>query len=99
MRRWLWLFVLVWYLILVAAACSSAASTPTPTPAASATTGEGALLVEERCTVCHSLARIQSAHKTEAEWKATVDQMIRHGAQLTPEEETIVVQYLAATYK
>ena len=44
------------------------------------------------------MSRIESAHHSAAEWQTIVDSMIRRGARLTPEEETVVVNYLAATY-
>jgi len=67
-------------------------------PATSPGAPDGATLVQQRCTVCHTMARIQSAHHSAADWQTIVDSMIRRGAQLTAEEETIVVDYLAATY-
>ncbi len=62
-------------------------------------TADGQTLMEERCSVCHPLDRITSAHKTADQWKATVDRMIEHGANLTPAEEQTLVDYLAANYK
>jgi hypothetical protein len=59
----------------------------------------GQTLMQERCSVCHSTGRITSAHKTADQWKATVDRMISHGANLTAAEETTLVDYLAANYK
>ena len=55
-------------------------------------------MVQQRCTVCHSITRVESAHHSASQWQSIVDSMIRRGAQLTPEEETVVVNYLAATY-
>lgn len=56
---------------------------------------DGAQLVETRCTVCHTRDRIDAANKTPAEWEATVQRMIGNGAQLTPEEQQAVVEYLS----
>ncbi len=60
---------------------------------------EGVALLEERCTVCHTLGRVQNAQKTAEEWQATVDRMKGMGAQLNDQETTALVEYLAATYK
>jgi len=60
---------------------------------------DGLSLMQSRCSVCHSTDRITTAHMTADQWKATVDRMISHGAQLTPAEEQTLVAYLAATYK
>jgi mono/diheme cytochrome c family protein len=78
---------------------SAAAPTPeaaTATPAAPQL--DGATLVQQRCTVCHSINRIESAHKDEAGWTATVDRMIGYGAQLNDQEKAAVIAYLVATY-
>jgi cytochrome c5 len=60
---------------------------------------DGKTIMENACSVCHSLDRVTSKHGTLADWQATVSRMINHGAVLTSEEETVLLQYLAATYK
>ena len=90
-------FILLAVMILVTA-CSSGASTSTTAPSNSSAILDGATLFQERCNVCHNLSRAESAKHTSAEWKTIVDKMIGKGAQLTPDEETLVVDYLAATY-
>jgi cytochrome c5 len=60
---------------------------------------DGAALVQERCTVCHSTERIQAATKTKDEWTSTVNRMIGKGANLNADEKTAVINYLAETYK
>jgi hypothetical protein len=99
--RWISIFLI----ILIISACSSAnvsqATEPlssSTSPPASTSTIDGATLVSQRCTACHPITRIESAHHSAAQWQTIVDSMIRRGAQLTPEEETVVVNYLAATY-
>lgn len=99
--RWISIFLI----ILVISACSSANVSQATEPPSSSTSSpastntiDGATLVNQRCTVCHSISRIDSAHHSAAEWQTIVGSMIRRGAQLTPEEETVVVNYLAATY-
>lgn len=83
-------------LFIFATACASGA--PSITTPVVTTALDGATLMQERCSVCHPLDRIMGAHYTAAEWKTVVDAMIAHGAQLTPEQETVVVNYLSATY-
>ncbi|MGB8214901.1 MAG: hypothetical protein WCE68_15205 [Anaerolineales bacterium] len=84
------------------AACAS--SSPAPTKSTSTLssgggTADGQTLMNTRCTVCHSTARILSAHQTAAQWKATVDKMISNGAKLNPQEEQTLVTYLSQNYK
>jgi hypothetical protein len=84
-------------LTIFAAACSSGSSNPTTAPASSGTL-DGATLLQERCTGCHSLGRVESSKHTATEWKTIVGTMISRGAQLNAAEETAVVDYLAANY-
>ncbi len=59
---------------------------------------DGKTLLEERCTQCHDLGRVERAKKTEEEWKATVERMVGKGAQLNEAEQELVIQYLAEAY-
>jgi len=91
--------IVVVFLIAVAAAlagCKSNAASPAATSAPTA--ADGATLLQERCSVCHTTDRITQARKTSAEWDTTVTRMIGKGAQLSSEEKTVLVDYLAATY-
>lgn len=78
--------------------------TQAPTPTEGPATEEllpapdGQALVQERCTDCHSLERVERARKAKAEWQATVERMVKKGAQLSQKEQTAVIQYLAETY-
>jgi cytochrome c-type biogenesis protein CcmH/NrfF len=89
--------LLAMIMMVIITACSSAASSTTAAPAAT-TSQDGATLVQERCTRCHPLDRVESSKHTASEWKAIVDMMISRGAQLTSGEETAVVDYLAANF-
>jgi len=60
---------------------------------------DGAALVQERCTKCHNLARVEAAKKSAEEWKATVERMVSKGAQLDAAEQEAVIKFLAETYK
>ncbi len=57
---------------------------------------DGAALVAERCTVCHSAERIDRASNDETGWAATVDRMIGYGAQLNSAEREAVIAYLSS---
>ena len=81
------------------AACGAsqppAASTGSQPPV---TTLDGQALLQERCTVCHNLDRVTSAHKTADQWKTTVERMVGKGAQLDAQEQQTLIDYLAQTY-
>ncbi|NJD59761.1 MAG: hypothetical protein C3F13_01050 [Anaerolineales bacterium] len=84
-------------IMVIVSACSSSTINSTSAPA-STSSQEGATLVQERCSVCHPLSRVESMRLTATEWSALVDQMVARGANLTSEEKTTVVNYLAANY-
>jgi len=67
---------------------------PTEEPA----TLDGQSLLQERCTVCHDLGRVERSEKTEEEWRATVERMVGKGAQVNQAEQELVIKYLAETY-
>jgi cytochrome c5 len=67
---------------------------PTEPPPA----GDGAALLEERCTVCHGLDRVTSAQKTREQWEQTVVRMVGKGAELNEKEQEILIAYLTETY-
>ena len=83
------------------AACGGyqeATSVPAQVEDPAPSTLDGEALVQERCTECHDLGRVERAKKTEEEWKATVERMVTLGAQLSQAEQELVIQYLAETY-
>lgn len=64
----------------------------------SGTALDGQSLMQERCSVCHSLDRVTTAHKTADQWTITIERMISHGAQLNVQEEQTLITYLTANY-
>lgn len=89
------IFLAFLVLIILTAACSSGTSRSTP---ASTTAQSGAALLQERCASCHPLTFVEKSRHTVADWKLIVDVMISRGAQLTPEEETLVVNFLSTNF-
>jgi hypothetical protein len=93
------LLILVFAGTLLASCGSGSTSPTTAATSSSGSASDGQTLMQARCSVCHSVSRIKSAHKTAEEWKTTVDRMINNGAQLTTQEEQTLVDYLAQHYK
>ncbi len=58
--------------------------------------GPGLDLIKGRCGFCHSTAQVTGVRKTPAAWAATVQSMIDRGAELEPEEQKVLTDYLAA---
>jgi hypothetical protein len=100
---WTVLLVIAVCLVIIAmlTGCKSDSAQPTQAPPvapAEPSTIDAANLLETRCSVCHSPDRAKQATKTHDEWDQTVTRMIGKGAQLTEEENTVLVDYLTKTY-
>jgi len=65
---------------------------------AKATALNGKVLLEERCTACHALDRIESASKSTAGWGMNVREMVGKGAELNASEQEVLIEYLSITY-
>lgn len=83
---------------LLLASCGTSAAIPASIQNSSAIS-DGQSLLEERCTSCHSTRRITSSHFNDAQWTMVVDTMINKGAQLSHQEQQILINYLAQTYQ
>ncbi|TCP34597.1 hypothetical protein [Sphingomonas sp. BK235] len=75
---------------LLGAAALAAQQPATPAP------GPGLDLINERCGFCHTTNQVFAAHKSAAEWPALVQSMIDRGAELSPEEQKVMSDYLVA---
>lgn len=63
--------------------------------------GPGLETVQSNCSICHSLDYIQmnSPIFDEAGWRGSVTKMVNaFGAPITPEDQAVIVTYLAAHY-
>jgi len=89
-------FIIIFLVILIVGMLLESCGSNTPT---SSSSGDGQTLMQGRCSVCHSLDRVLSAHKTTDQWTVTVQRMVSHGAQLTAQEQQTLIEYLAANYK
>ena len=47
------------------------------------------------CSACHSLELPLNMRQSEAEWNVTINTMVAYGAQITPQEQEILVKYAA----
>lgn len=57
--------------------------------------GPGEDLVNEKCTMCHTLDRVNAANFDEQGWTSTVTRMQQNGLVVTEEEKTSIIEYLA----
>ena len=75
----------------VAMMLASAACTPT----GNGTSGQGLELVKNKCTLCHSIDRINQANKDRPSWEQTIARMRTKGAVLTDAEAAQIADYLS----
>lgn len=61
-------------------------------------TEAGAILLDARCSVCHSADRAKRERKSRNQWEETVTRMMANGALLSGEEKVVLIDYLAKTY-
>jgi NADH dehydrogenase FAD-containing subunit len=103
-KRFFGLIAIALVAIFVLGACSSGSKTPVaPTqpaavvqtePAAAMTDAEMEALITEKVHDKHTLEFILSQDKTAAEWSETLDRMIGYGAKISPEEKTLIIDWL-----
>jgi hypothetical protein len=52
-------------------------------------------ITRQRCSTCHPYTRVEQQSQDRAGWEQTVDRMIQqNGAQISPEEREIIIDYL-----
>ena len=51
-------------------------------------------LFEEKCTSCHEMQKVLSAHKKDALNKETLERMKMKGAEISEEEESKILDFL-----
>jgi hypothetical protein len=70
------------------------AAAPTPVQVKA----DGKQILENACTTCHTLARVQNLKLTKPEWQGMVDRMKGRGAEVSDGDTAILVDYLTKTY-
>jgi cytochrome c5 len=75
-------------LVLAAVGC-------TPTGSFGQSSG-GAELVASKCTMCHTIDRVNQASKDKASWDQTIARMRTKGAQMTDAEAAQIAEYLSS---
>lgn len=81
-------FIFLVFLILIVAC------TQTPTPIEEASEVES--LIIEKCSTCHSADRVFREFYTRDEWAAVFDEMIEKGAQVSPDEQSTMIDWLVS---
>ena len=55
-------------------------------------------LLEKHCSSCHGVDQVTAANKNAADWAETMDRMIDHGMQISPEDNKKIQDFLVAHY-
>lgn len=58
----------------------------------------GRELVEDVCTYCHGLDKLQGQERSREEWRGLIKGMIFEGAPVTDEEFSMILDYLEKNY-
>ncbi|MBN1263848.1 MAG: hypothetical protein JXA25_00035 [Anaerolineales bacterium] len=74
---------------------NAAAETPAEALVRPATDAE--TLLNDRCSVCHSVDRVINKAMSLEAWVSTIDRMVQKGAELSDAERDILAAYLAET--
>jgi mono/diheme cytochrome c family protein len=84
------------------AVAQTAGTPPAPTVAAAAQPNSKAdadfALVQAHCSACHAVEQVTAARKTPDEWNETMDRMVDHGMQISPEDNKRITDFLVAHY-
>lgn len=59
---------------------------------------EGRQLVEDVCTYCHGLDKLEGQERSKQEWRDLIKGMIFEGAPVTDEEFSLIIEYLAKNF-
>ena len=54
-------------------------------------------LTERVCSACHDISVVTSEKHTAAQWKSTVADMVRRGAEASESEQQAILAYLVKT--
>jgi hypothetical protein len=95
-------FAAIFILMSLLTACGGTQNPPSNAapPAAVATVAQAnpsvdaMALIQEKLQGHHDLDRILNAHHTREEWNATLDRMIKYGANISEDEKKIIIDYL-----
>ncbi|MRS11971.1 MAG: hypothetical protein EG823_02730 [Actinobacteria bacterium] len=96
MRRRVVAVALLAAVLLVAAACKAEEPPPPVPPTPGEATGlDGAAILQEKCTVCHTLERIDAAEYDDVGWAQVIDRMIEKGADVSTDEAAALAEHLS----
>ena len=94
----MWRSLFLTVTVLTVLAVMAGAQEDETTKPSSQITQQAEALIRARCSLCHTPDLIYQQRLPEERWRATVDKMMRWGADLSTEEAAALVEYLAVRY-
>ena len=92
------ILALVAILAIAVVGCSSSSGSSTGSESAAPSGGgsaaDGQALVEQKCTMCHPIDRVNQVKYDQAGWEAVVARMEQNGLVVTAEERQAILDYL-----
>ena len=89
-KRWFLVSLIGLALLFLFAACAQTADAPEAAPT------DAQALIEERCSDCHTADRVFNADYDREGWVDVFDEMIDKGADVSPEEKEVMIDWLVA---
>jgi hypothetical protein len=92
-KKWFFISLTGIILLILIAACTQTAATPILVELDDA---QMEALIIEKCSQCHTADRVFRADYSETQWSATFDDMINKGADVSPEEKEVMIDWLVS---
>jgi len=89
-RRWLLISITGIVMLLLIVACAQTAETTEIVPS------EAEALIQERCSDCHTADRVFNEDYSREGWSEVFDDMIDKGADVSPAEKEVMIDWLLA---
>ena len=83
---------------LMLSVASLAAALASPATVQNLPAGKNKEMVEKICTACHELSLLTDRGRSKDDWIAVVKSMIDMGADIKPDQATVIVNYLATNF-
>jgi cytochrome c5 len=99
MRKWISPLAMAGAAFVIGGAMAGAQTPPAAvTGAVTPPAGEGLELIKERCRYCHAPAQIFAKKHSVDEWGALMQIMVDRGAEVSPEESKVILDYLTTNF-
>lgn len=92
-KKWFFISLTGMILLVLIAACTQTAATPALDELDSA---QIEALIVDKCSDCHTADRVFQEDYSETQWSAVFDDMINKGADVSPEEKEVMIDWLVS---